>query len=126
MTERGRGNLKGAFGNRRKPADGAAEVGRVAPGGSGGGVVERSARLRGRRSDAGTGKRGRPDQYTQLNGMVRRSVVERFERARVDPEVRRELELRLFETGVEFKRHEPDNGAVLELLLARWLESVGY
>jgi hypothetical protein len=57
---------------------------------------------------------------------VRHEVVERKDQALADPEVRRGLEVELARAGVEFKSGNPDYGAMCELLLMEWLESVGY
>lgn len=119
MTERGRGNLKGAFGNVRKSSDdgrgSSAQEDRGEPAG-------RAVRRR----RAKTGKRSRPDEYGQANGLVRHNVLHRWEQAKADPGVRSSLESDLSEAGIEFKKGDPDFGAVCELLLGEWLESVGY
>jgi hypothetical protein len=57
---------------------------------------------------------------------VRHEIVERKDQALADPEVRRSLEAELARAGVEFKAGDPDYGAMCELLLIEWLESVGY
>ena len=110
--ERGRkGNLSGAFArNRSRGATRGVTVGNS--------PVPR----RGRRSDSGTGKRSRPEEYGQMNGMVRREVLERFEYFKSDPEVRRALAEELGRVGIEFKRGDPDNGAIIELLLTNLME----
>ncbi len=116
MSERGRGNLKGAFGNVRRP-------------GADGGEDERSrsrTRQGGRRRRTKTGKRSRPEEYAQANGLVHREVLGRWEQARADPGVRGTLEAELSQAGIEYKAGEPDFGAVCELLLGEWLQSVGY
>lgn len=64
--------------------------------------------------------------YGQKNGLVRREVLERLEDALGDREVRRRLEAELSRAGIEFKKGDPDVGALYELLLDEWLESVGY
>lgn len=116
MTERGAGRLKGAFGNvgARRAA------GTASARGAGDGRVVR------RRRRAKVGKRSRPEVYGQKNGLVRREVLERLEDALGDREVRRRLEAELSRAGIEFKKGDPDVGALYELLLDEWLESVGY
>ena len=37
------------------------------------------------RKRAKTGKRSRPEEYSQANGMVRRGVLERWDMAKTDP-----------------------------------------
>lgn len=120
MTERGQGNLKGAFGNVRKAQDnGRADAAREDGG-------EASGRTVRRRRRAKTGKRSRPQEYGQANGLVRHDVLHRWEQAKADPQVRANLESDLSEAGIEFKKGDPDFGAVCELLLDEWLESAGY
>jgi hypothetical protein len=75
---------------------------------------------------AKAGKRGRPDEYVQANGLVRREVMNRLERAKVDPDVRDALQIELSLRNVEFKRGDPDFGAICEMLLDKWLETSGY
>ena len=119
MSERGRGNLKGAFGNvRQRNKETAGQNGN----GSG---PQKPSPVR-RRKRARTGKRSRPEEYGQANGLVRRGVLERWDMAKADPEVRRTLERELSSAGIEFKAGDPDFGAVCELLLGEWLETVGY
>ena len=125
MTERdrGAGRLKGAFGQiqrggtGRGPASGTTD-------GTPRGMAAVPARRRRRRQKSG--KRSRPGEYAQASGFVRREVVERKDQALADPEVRRALEGELARAGVEFKRGDPDYGAMCELLVMEWLESVGY
>ena len=118
--DRGAGRLKGAFGQIRRGGEGAGTPDGMAlgPGDSG-----TSRRLRRRQR---SGKRSRPGEYAQASGFVRHEVVERKDQALADPEVRRALEVELARAGVEFKRGDPDYGAMCELLLMEWLESVGY
>ena len=120
MSERGRGNLKGAFGNVRQKKKGGDGEPTANGSGAGGAAPVR------RRRRAKTGKRSRPEEYGQANGLVRREVLERWDRAKADPQVRRALERELSATGIEFKSGDPDFGAVCELLLGEWLETVGY
>ena len=105
-----KGNLSGAFSRNRSRGS--------APATSGGGSLAR----RSRRSDSGTGKRSRPGEYGQMNGMVRREVLERFEHFKTDPEIRRMLLAILDEEGIEHKRGDPDNGAIIEFLLIDLME----
>lgn len=116
MTERGAGRLKGAFGNVGARRAGEKEA-------AGGSVGGRGVR---RRRRAKVGKRSRPEEYGQKNGLVRREVLERLDDALADREVRRGLEVELSRAGIEFKKGDPDVGAIYELLLGEWLESVGY
>ena len=123
MTERdrGAGRLKGAFGQIRRGGDGAGTPGGTALGSAAGGTLPRRRRRRQK-----SGKRSRPEEYAQASGFVRHEIVERKDQALADPEVRRSLEAELSRAGVEFKRGDPDYGAMCELLLIEWLESVGY
>lgn len=123
MTERdrGAGRLKGAFGQIRRGGDGAETPGGTALGSAAGGTLPRRRRRRQK-----SGKRSRPEEYAQASGFVRHEIVERKDQALANPEVRRSLEAELARAGVEFKRGDPDYGAVCELLLIEWLESVGY
>jgi hypothetical protein len=57
---------------------------------------------------------------------MRHEVLQRWERAKADPQVRANLENDLTEAGIEFKKGDPDFGAVCEFFLGEWLESVGY
>ena len=118
--DRGAGRLKGAFGQIRRGGEGAGTPDGTALGPGGSGTPRR--RTRRQRS----GKRSRPGEYAQASGFVRHGVVERKDQALADPEVRRALEVELARAGVEFKRGDPDYGAMCELLLMEWLESVGY
>jgi hypothetical protein len=119
--DRGAGRLKGAFGQIRRGGEGAGTPDRTAVGPGGSGTPPRRRRRRQR-----FGKRSRPEEYAQASGFVRHEVVERKDQALADPEVRRALEVELSRAGVEFKRGDPDYGAMCELLLMEWLESVGY
>lgn len=121
MTERGSGNLKGAFGNVRK---GQNNEGRDTERGDGGKATGGTMPRRRRREKVG--KRSRPEEYVQANGLVRRGVLQRWDRAKADPDVRQALADELSKHGIEFKSGDPDFGAVCELLLEEWLESVGY
>lgn len=123
MTERGRGNLKGAFGNVRTSSGNGRLTGEEEGGGDRGDASGRTVR---RRQRAKTGKRSRPQEYGQANGLVRHDVLHRWEQAKADPRVRAGLERDLSEAGVEFKKGDPDFGAICERLLGEWLESVGY
>jgi hypothetical protein len=118
--DRGAGRLKGAFGQIRR-GDGASTTGGTALGSEAGGTPPRRRRRRQK-----SGKRSRPEEYAQASGFVRHEIVERKDQALADPEVRRSLEAELARAGVEFKRGDPDYGAMCELLLMEWLESVGY
>ena len=121
MTERdrGAGRLKGAFGQIRRAG---AQHGDGGGGGRSG--PARTAPRRRRRQKVG--KRSRPEEYAQASGFVRREVLGRLNRAMADPHVRARLEGELSEAGVEHKAGDPDYGALCELLLDEWLESVGY
>ena len=58
---------------------------------------------------------------------MRREVLERWNWAKADPQVRCALvEKELSTSGIEFKTGDPDFGAVCKLLLGEWLETVGY
>jgi hypothetical protein len=118
--ERGAGRLKGAFGQIRR-GEGAGTPRGALSGSEAGGTTPRRKRRRQK-----FGKRSRPGEYAQASGFVRHEVVERKDQALADPEVRRSLEAELARAGVEFKAGDPDYGAVCELLLMEWLESVGY
>lgn len=118
MTDRGRGSgrLKGAFGQIR----------RNGAGGEASGVAPTAAPAPRRRRRQKTGKRSRPEEYAQASGFVRHAVVDRKDQALADPEVRRALETELARAEIEFKRGDPDYGAMCELLVMEWLGSVGY
>lgn len=118
MTEqRGGGRLAGALSSRRIRRGG----GEAAD--SGGGRGPQPLRRGGR---ARTGKSSNP-RYKQALGYVRRDVHALVtERALTDPEVRSPLLAELDARGVEHKEGEADYGALVELLLLDWLESVGY
>lgn len=120
MTERGKGNLAGAFGNVRNGGRQATDAAASARPG------EEERRTARRKPRAKTGKRSRTEEYGQANGLVRHEVLNRWDRAKADPEVRAALESDLAEAGIEFKKGDPDFGAVCELLLGEWLESMGY
>lgn len=121
MTERGAGRLKGAFGNvGARRGDGSATAGTEDARGTAGGRGVR------RRRRAKVGKRSRPEEYGQKNGLVRREVLERLDDALADRDVRRDLETELARARIEFKKGDPDVGALYELLLGEWLKSVGY
>jgi hypothetical protein len=123
--DRGAGRLRGAFGQVRRngsPAGAGAADGTRAQAGPAG----PSAPVRRRRRRQKLGKRSRPGEYAQATGFVRHGVVERKDQALADPEVRRGLEAELSRNGVEFKAGDPDFGALCELLLVEWLDSVGY
>lgn len=115
--DRGAGRLKGAFGQIRRGGGAGEDV-------SGNTGTAAPARRRRRRQKFG--KRSRPEEYAQATGFVRHEVVDRKDQAIADPEVRRALETELSRSGVEFKPGDPDFGALCELLLLEWLESVGY
>lgn len=127
--DRGAGRLRGAFGQVRRSAP-AAGAGTTDGTGSQAGSVGHAAPvgppIRRRRRRQKLGKRSRPGEYAQASGFVRHGVVERKDQALADPEVRRGLEAELSRNGVEFKAGDPDFGALCELLLAEWLEAVGY
>ncbi|MGI8859466.1 MAG: hypothetical protein ACR2HO_04850 [Rubrobacteraceae bacterium] len=114
--DRGAGRLKGAFGQIR----------RSGAGGEASGGAPTAAPVPRRRRRQKTGKRSRPEEYAQASGFVRHAVVDRKDQALADPEVRRALEAELARAGVEFKSGDPDYGAMCELLVMEWLESVGY
>lgn len=116
--DRGAGRLKGAFGQIRR-GGGTDEAG-AAPG-----SARTAAPVRRRRRQK-FGKRSRPEEYAQATGFIRHEVVDRKDQAMADPEVRRALEVELSRNGVEFKAGDPDFGALSELLVLEWLESVGY
>ncbi len=121
MTEkdRGAGRLSGAFGQVRRN-------GGAAPGGGATASAPASAPAPRRRRRQKFGKRSRPEKYAQATGFVRHEVVDRKDQALADPEVRRALEADLSRSGVEFKPGDPDYGALCEMLVMEWLESVGY
>lgn len=124
MTERGAGRLKGALGQvKSRTGSSSADSANATDAAMVGGQGQRMVR---RRRRAKTGKRSRTEEYGQANGLVRREVLGRWEQAKADPAVRQTLETELTEAGVEFKKGDPDFGAVCELLLGEWLESVGY
>ena len=114
--DRGAGRLKGAFGQIRRDGTGAERAG---------GTTAATVAPRRRRRQK-SGKRSRPEEYAQASGFVRHAVVDRKDQALADPEVRRALEAELARVGIEFKRGNPDYGAMCELLVMEWLASVGY
>ena len=116
-SSRGAGRLKGAFSQVQRNGE---RPERESAGATGSKPVRR------RRRRQKFGKRSRPEEYGQANGFVRREVLVRLDQAMADPEVRGRLEAELSDAGIEYKAGDPDYGALCELLLGEWLESVGY
>lgn len=116
--QRGGGRLAGALASRRRRSEGEDGQRRAEAG-------ERSS-ARGRREPERVGK-SRDPRYKQALGYVRKDVHRTVvDQALRNSEVVSALVRDLDEQGVEHKRGEADYGALVELLLVEWLESVGY
>lgn len=115
--QRGGGRLAGALASRRRQSGGEAEQ-------QPGTVKRRGSRER--KEPARVGK-SRDSRYRQALGYIRKDVHRLVvDQALRNPEVLAALLPELDQRGVEHKAEEADYGALVELLLLEWLESVGY